>query len=113
MGDRVDAFQAIIDIHETPRLMAITPDLNRSVTLIERRNHLPANGSRSFLASSIPGSERTVHIMKPGDERFHTALRPIFLAEHFRHQLLPTVTSLRHRRVSVGLLQGPYFRILL
>src|SRR5256884_8822324 len=45
--------------------------------------------------------------------RFQCPLRPILLAENFRQKLFPTIASLGHCRVGVGLFQRANLWILL
>src|SRR5262249_46331414 len=70
--DRLDNFalhnsrrtlQAVIDIHETPRLEPISPDFDLVRVHALRLNDFAADSSGSFLAAAIPCSPRTVDVV--------------------------------------------------
>src|ERR1700745_3408974 len=80
---------------------------------IDRLDYFPADRRRRLFAATIPGTVGAIHIVKTRDGGLKTALRPVFLTKHFRHQFFPAVTALRHRRVGIRFLQSPHFRVLL
>src|SRR6266478_2686189 len=113
MHDPINAFGAIVYEHEAAGLMTVAPDVDGEFATINGFNHFPADGSRSFLAASVPGSPRTINVMKPRNGCFQTTLSPVFLAKNFRDELLPAVSALSHGRVSIGFFQSADLGILL
>ena len=113
MHDAVNALHAVINIHETAGLMAVAPDGDLLVAGVNGFDHLPAQGRRGFFAAAVPGAVRAVDIVEPRDGRLHAAFMPVFLAEHFGHELFPAVTALRHGRIRIGFLEGAHVGILL
>src|SRR5215469_5804572 len=104
MHDFVDALDAVVYVHEAARLMAIAPDFNGAAAHIYRFNYFATNGGWRFLAAAIPGAMRPVHVVESGCECRQASLRPIFLTEHLRDQLLPAVATLRHGWISIRFL---------
>ena len=66
-----------------------------------------------FLTSAIPGAVRAIDVVEAGDVGLQAALGPVFLAEHFRHQLLPAVAALGHGRIGIRFFQRAHVRVLL
>src|SRR5690348_1409644 len=113
MHDPIDALNAIVYIHETSRLVAVTPDFDRTALCVDGLDHLAANGSGSFLASAVPRAVRAIDVVESGGEGPQPALRPILLTKHLRDQFLPAVATLRHGGVSIGLAQRSNVGVLL
>ncbi len=63
--DAVNAFNAVIDVHERSRLLPVAPDLDLAV--IREYRDFPANCGWGFLAASVIGAERPVDIMETHD----------------------------------------------
>src|SRR5208337_945572 len=105
--DHVYALDAVIDVHETARGSAIAPDHDLVLTAVLRFDDFAADGRWSFFAATFPSAIRAVNVVKAGDEGLHPALGPVFLTEHFRHELLPAVAPFSHGGVGIRLLQGP------
>ena len=99
MHEAVDALNAVIDVHERPRLLAITPDLDLVAVLGER--HLATDRRGGLLAAAVVGSERAVDVVEASDSSFEAVILAVVLAELFRVELLPAVSffGLRGNRV--------------
>src|ERR1039457_4095370 len=111
--DHVNAFHAVVNVHEAAGGRAVAPDGDVHVLFINGLDDLATERGGGLLAAAVPGAIRAIDVVKAGDVRLHAALGPVFLAEHFGNELLPAVTALGHRRIGVGFLQRADFRILL
>ena len=96
------------------RVCEPSPQISMVVSpAVDGFDHLAAERGGRLLAASEPGAVGAVDIVEAGEVGFQAALRPVFLAEHFRDQFLPAVTSFRHGRICVGFFQRADIRILL
>src|SRR5690242_9421976 len=99
MGDQIDSFDAILNEHITPSLASIAPNLDFMDSVIFRGDDFARNCRRRFFAAAIPRAKRAIDVVESSDEGLQPALGPIFLAHHFREELLPPITPFRHGRV--------------
>ena len=95
----VDALDAVVDVAERPRLLAVAPHLDRRAVIRER--HLPAQRRRRLLAPAVVGAARPVDVVEPHDPRLERELRRVVPAQQLAEQLLPAVGILRGRRERV------------
>src|ERR1700730_12975105 len=97
---------AIIDIHETPRLITISPNLDFVLASSLRINHFSADSRGRFFSAAIPGSMWNINVVKPCD----AALQAKILFENPTHalteKLFPAVAVFRKGRIGVLFLYG-------
>src|SRR6185503_9183367 len=101
----LDALEAVADVAERSRLLAVAPDVDLALAGQLRRRHLAAHRRRRLLASAVPGAERTVDVVEAHDARLDPVVLTVMRAEPLCDQLLPAVGVLRLGRVGVFFLQ--------
>ena len=111
--DHVNALHAIVNIHEAAGLVAVAPDEDVLFAGVHGFDDLAAERRGRLFASAVPGAVRPIDVVEAGDEGFHAAFHPVFLAKHLAHQLFPAVTALGHGRVGVGFLERAHVGVLL
>src|SRR5581483_1535861 len=108
--DRLRPMNAVIDIHETARLMAVSPNLDLVLPGKLGLDHLAADRSRGLLPAAIVGAMRPVDIVITR----HAGVEAEILAEMPAHalaeQLFPAVSILRHRGIGVAFLERSHVR---
>src|SRR5262245_32590454 len=104
----MDTLDAIVDIHERARLLAISPNLD--LAGISSACDLPAHRSRRLLATAIIGAQRAIHVVEAHDARRQAVVLGIVLAELLRVELFEAVPFLGLRRPRVLLAQRRYVR---
>nr|WP_245735307.1 hypothetical protein [Thermodesulforhabdus norvegica] len=95
----VNLFQAVVNMKEGARLVAVTPDFD--LIAILRQGNLPTKGGRCFLLAPFIGPQRTVYVVEAGHPGFQAVVLAIVLTE-----LLQAVALLGLRRPGVLLLEG-------
>ena len=63
----VDALDAVVDVAERARLLAVAPDLDLDVAGQLRDGHLAADRRRRLLAAAVPGAERPEDVVEADD----------------------------------------------
>src|SRR5207247_7731640 len=89
LEDRLRAFETIIDVHETSRLMAVTPDLDLMFARQLGLDHFPADGRRRLLAAPVVSPERAIDVVKARDSRGHAEVFAKMAAHPFAEKLFP------------------------
>ena len=103
--DQLDALDAVVDEHEAASLVAGAPDLNLVFAADFGFDHFAANGRGSFLAAAVPGSPRSIHIVKSCDAGVEAEILAEMAAHPFAEKLFPAVAVFGQRRVGVFFLQ--------
>src|SRR5207245_11394861 len=67
--DPIDATDAVIDVHEAARLVALAPDLNLVVATKLCLDDLAANGSGRLLPAAVPSAVRAVDVVETAAAR--------------------------------------------
>src|SRR5207253_1525498 len=62
----VRALEAVVDVHEASRLLAVAPHIDVASARQLRRNHLPADRGWCLLASAVVGAERSIDVVIAG-----------------------------------------------
>src|SRR5262249_33030929 len=109
----MDPFDAIVDIAEGPRLLSVTPDFDFRVPGQFGDRHLSTHCRRSFLPAAIPGSIWTEYVVKAHYSGLYSVVLTIVRTESLGNQLLPTVSVLGLRRISMLLLERGNFDLSL
>ena len=65
----LDPFEAVADIAERSRLLAVAPDIDLALAGELRRRHLVAHRGRRLLAPPVPRPERPVDVVEADDAR--------------------------------------------
>src|SRR5690606_10688008 len=95
------SLQAVVNIHEASRLLAITPNFNLMTATHLCLNHLPAHGGRGFFPSTIVSPVGPIHVVVAGNPRYNAKILPEMTAHPFAKELFPPVAVLRHTGISV------------
>jgi hypothetical protein len=111
VGDHFDAFKTIVDVHETSRLITVTPDFYLMVPGKLCFDQLPADGRGGFFPSAGVGAVRAINVMEPGQAGGDAEIFPEMPAHPLAEELFPTVTVFGHRRVGIGFPERNDFRI--
>src|SRR3989441_5385169 len=93
-----EARDAVVDVAERPRLLAVSPDLDLVHARQLRDGHLAAHRGRRLLAPAAPRPERAEDVVEPYDAGVETVVISVVEAETLGHQLLQPVGDLRLRR---------------
>src|SRR6266516_2482112 len=100
-SDGQRSLEAVIYVHEGPRLVPVAPDFNAVVPRRLGVDHLAADRGGRLLPPAFPGPVRAVHVVKAGN----TGRQPEVFAEVPAHplgeELLPAVAVFGHRGVGV------------
>jgi hypothetical protein len=89
--DVLNPLDAVIDVHETPRLLSAPPNLYGMIAGKFRFNDLAAyRGGRLFTASVI-GTQWSIHIVKSGDPGYQTEVFGKMPAHPFTEKLLSAI----------------------
>src|SRR5439155_18003511 len=100
------AVDAIVDVAERARLLAITPDVDLRCARELRRGDLAADRGRRLFASAAPRAERTEDVVEARNARLDRVVLAVVRAQPLRDQLLPAVGVLRLRRIRIVFLEG-------
>src|SRR5260370_13404295 len=74
--DHLFPFNTVVDVHEAPSLISVTPDLNFVLTRKLGRDDLTANRGGRFLASAIVGSVRAIDVVITSDAGLQAKILP-------------------------------------
>ena len=88
----MQAFDAVVDVHEGARLFAVAPDFDFA-TVAAHRN-FAADRSRCFFLAAVVSSEWTVDVVEADDAGLEAVVIVVVAAELFGEQLLPAITGL-------------------
>src|SRR5579872_22187 len=99
--DHLRALEAIVDVHEAARLVAVTPDRNFRVAFRLCLNYLAADSSRSFFAATRPRSVWTINVVIPRHPRTKTVIFAEVTAHALGKEFLPSVTVLGIGRIRI------------
>src|SRR5918996_2555821 len=80
--DPEEALHAVVDVHEGPRLLAVSPHLD--LAAVGDEGDLAANGCRGLFSAALIGAERTVDVVEPSDAGLDLPLFYIVLAQLLR-----------------------------
>src|SRR5258705_13301297 len=92
-------------------LFSITPNRDLMVAGQFCLGDLATKGRRSFLASALPGSERSKDIMKTHDASLNAVVFTVMQAQALGDQLLPAISILWQGRISIFLFKGCYIGV--
>src|SRR6185295_48294 len=101
------------DVHETARLITVTPDFDLMFSGKLCFDQLPADGRRGFFPSAGIGAERAINVVEPRETGGDAEIFPEMPAHPLTEELFPTVTVFGHRRVRIGLPERNDIRIAL
>src|SRR5207245_23550 len=103
--ERLGSVQAVIYVHETPRLLAVAPDLNLTLPRHQRGDHLAANRGRRLFPPAVIRPMRPVDVVIAPDARGQAEVLVKMATHPLAEQLLPAIAVLRPRLIRIGLLQ--------
>src|SRR5690606_38227925 len=95
------ALEAVVDVGEAARLLAVAPDLDGVVAGEHGGGHLAADGGRGLLAPALPGAEGSVDVVVAGDPSLEAEVLVEVPGHALAEQLLPAVAVLGVGRVGV------------
>lgn len=101
VGDHVDAFEAIGDVHERAGLITIAPDFDFVFSGKFRIDDFATNGSGGFFSTAVPGAERSVNIVESGDARRNFEVFSEVAAHAFAEEFFPAISIFGHCGISV------------
>ena len=96
MHDRLDALEAVVDVHEAAGLLAVAPDLDLVLAGSLGLDDLAADGGRRLLAAAVPGAVRAVDVVEAGHARLEAEVLAEVAAHALGEELLPAVAVLGH-----------------
>jgi hypothetical protein len=113
LEDRLDAFKAIVYVHETAGLVTIPPDFDFVISGNLRFHQFPADGCRSLLTSARPSPVRAVNIVETSDSALDTEVFFEVSAHAFAEQFFPAIAIFGRCGIGVFLLQRDDIRVSL
>ena len=111
MHDPVDAFYAIIDVHEGTGLLPISPDLD--LTTIRCQSHLSTDSRWSLLPAPLVRTQGSIDVMEADYPRFKAIIFVEEAAQLFHKELLGTISLFWICGISVVFLQVSNLRTFL
>mmetsp|Transcript_4878 Transcript_4878/g.17699 ORF Transcript_4878/g.17699 Transcript_4878/m.17699 type:complete len:249 (-) Transcript_4878:515-1261(-) len=102
LGETQDTFNAIVNVRKRARLLTIAPHFN----LRRCRRRLAAKRRRGFLATTLPGTVRTVDVVESTNARLDAEIALVVLVHFLAGKLFEPVRVLRLRRPRARLLQA-------
>ena len=97
---------AVVDVHEASRLLAVAPNFNFTRFVFLGLDHLPADRGGRFFAASIVRAVRAVYVVIADHPCLQLKILSEMAAHPFTKQLFPSVPVLWHSRIRVRLLQS-------
>src|SRR6202030_1506393 len=98
------ALQALVDIKERARLLAVAPDLDLAAR--GRLGDLAAERRRCFFLAVVPGTQRSEDVVIARDAHLHPLVALIGEVEPLAEELLPAVLAVGRGGIG-GILRGP------
>src|SRR4030095_10738464 len=107
------AFDAVVNVDKTARLMAVAPDFNFMFSGKLGRYDLATNGRGRLLPTAIKGTVWTIDIVVASDARVQSEIFPKMPAHPLAKELLPSIPVLWSCGICVFFFQGGNVRISL
>src|SRR5580698_5803228 len=111
--DFLNAFEAVVNVHEASGLVAGAPDFDLVLPCQFGFDYFAANRSRSLFAATEPGTPRAIDIVKAGYAGVKSEIFTEVAAHTLGEKFLPAVTVFGQRGVSVLFFQRRRFEGLL
>src|SRR6185437_14940512 len=96
-----NAFEAVINVHKAPRLVARTPDLNFVFAAELRFDYLAAHGGGRLFPASFISTEGPINVVEPGHASGDAKVLSEVTAHPLAKKLFPAIAVFRESGVSI------------